>query len=60
VAKGQLLERLGRNAEAAVAYDDAVKRTTKNEDKRVARVFGAELALKSGDLTGALSRAEAA
>src|SRR6266851_2087253 len=60
VAKGHLLERLGRNAEAAVAYDDAVKRTTKNEDKRVARVFGAELALKSGDLTGALSRAEAA
>src|SRR5216683_1626660 len=60
VAKGQLLERLGRNAEAAVAYDDAVKRTTNNEDKRVAWLFGAELALKSGDLTGALSRAEAA
>src|SRR6266851_8823038 len=60
VAKGQLLERLGRKAEATVAYDDAVKRTTNNEDKRVAWVFGAELALKSGDLTGALSRAEAA
>src|SRR6266446_483995 len=60
VAKGQLLERLGRNAEAAIAYDDAVKRTTNNEDKRVAWLFGAELALKSGDLTNALSRAEAA
>src|SRR5216683_3058924 len=60
VAKGQLLERLGRNAEAAVAYDDAVKRTTNNDDKRVAWVFGVELALKSDDPTGALSRAEAA
>jgi tetratricopeptide (TPR) repeat protein len=60
VAKGQLLERLGRNTEAAVAYDDAVKRTNNNEVKRVGWVFGAELALKSGDPTGALSRAEAA
>src|SRR5216684_1811635 len=60
VAKGQLLERLGRNTEAAVAYDGAVKRTNNNEDKRVAWVFGAELALKSGDPTGALSRAESA
>src|SRR6266436_3282956 len=60
VAKGQLLERLGRKAEATVAYDDAVKHTTNNEDKRVAWVFGAELALKSDDPTGALSRAEAA
>jgi len=60
VAKGQLLERLGRDTEAAVAYDGAVKRTNNNEDKRVAWVFGAELALKSGDPPGALSRAEAA
>jgi cellulose synthase operon protein C len=60
VAKGQLLERLGRSAEAAAAYDEAVKRTPNNEDKRAAWVFGAELALKSGDPTGALSRAEAA
>src|SRR6266478_2677480 len=60
VAKGQLLERLGRDTEAAVAYDGAVKRTNNNEDKRVAWVFGAELALKSGDPPGALLRAEAA
>jgi tetratricopeptide (TPR) repeat protein len=60
VAKGQLLERLGRKAEAAVAYDEAARLATDNEDRRVAWVFGAELALKSGDLTGALSRAEAA
>ena len=60
VAKGQLLERLGRNTEAAVAYDDAVKRTNNNDEKRAAWVFGAELALKNGDPTGALSRAEAA
>jgi tetratricopeptide (TPR) repeat protein len=58
VAKGQLLERLGRNAEAA--YDDAARLTPDYEEKRVAWVFGAELALKSGDLTGALSRAQAA
>jgi tetratricopeptide (TPR) repeat protein len=60
VAKGQLLERLGRSAEAAAAYEGAARLSTKNEDKRVAWVFGAELALKSGDLTAALSRAEAA
>ena len=60
IAKGQLLERLGRNAEAKAAYDDAVERANNNEDKRVAWVFGAELALKNGDLTGALSRSEAA
>ena len=60
VAKGQLLERLGRNMEATVAYDDAVKRANNTEEKRVASVFGAELALKNGDPTGALSRAEAA
>ncbi len=60
VAKGQLLERLGRNAEAAAAYDNAVERANNNEEKRAAWVFGAELALKSGDPTGALSRAEAA
>ena len=60
VAKGQLLERLGRNTEAKAAYDDAVERANNNEDKRVAWVFGAELALKNGDLTGALSRSEAA
>ena len=60
VAKGQLLERLGRNAEAAAAYDDAGKHSTSNEDIRGALVFGAELALKSGDPAGALSRAEAA
>jgi hypothetical protein len=29
VAKGQLLERLGRKAEAKAAYDDAVKRAKK-------------------------------
>jgi tetratricopeptide (TPR) repeat protein len=60
VARGQLLERLGRNTEAAVAYDDAVKRANNNEDKRVAWVFGAELGLKNGDPSGALPRAEAA
>jgi len=60
VARGQLLERLGRNNEAAVTYDDAVKRTSNNEEKRAAWVLGAELALKNGDPTGALPRAEAA
>jgi tetratricopeptide (TPR) repeat protein len=60
IAKGQLLERLGRETEAAVAYDEAARLATDNEERRVAWVFGAELALKSGDLTGALSRAEAA
>jgi tetratricopeptide (TPR) repeat protein len=60
VAKGQLLERLDRNAEAAVAYDDAARSTSNDEQKRAAWVFGAELALKSDDPTGALSRAEAA
>src|SRR6266436_7831401 len=60
VAKGQLLERLGRNAEAKAAYDDAVERANNNEEKRAAWVFGAELALKNGDPTGALSPAEAA
>src|SRR5271169_3015966 len=60
VARGQLLERLGRNTEAAVTFDDAVKRTSNNEEKRAAWVLGAELALKNGDPTGALPRAEAA
>src|SRR5271165_304574 len=60
MAKGQLLERIGRNEEAKAAYDNAVEGANNNEDKRVAWVFGAELALKSGDLTGALSRSEAA
>ena len=60
VAKGQILERLGRNTEAAAVYDDAVKRSTTNEDKRAGWVFGAELALKNGDPSGALTRAEAA
>ena len=60
MAKGQLLERLGHNAEAMAAYDYAAKRSTNSEDKRVALVFGAELALKSGNPTGALSRAQAA
>src|SRR6516162_9377155 len=60
VAKGQLLERLGREAEAMVAYDEAARVASDNEDKRAAWVFGAELGLKSGDPAGALSRAEAA
>jgi len=60
VARGRLLERLGRNAEAKAAYDDAVERANNNEEKRAAWVFGAELALKNGDPTGALSPAEAA
>jgi tetratricopeptide (TPR) repeat protein len=60
VARGQLLERLGRNTEAAVTFDDAVKRTSNNEEKRAAWVLGAELALKNGDPTSALPRAEAA
>jgi tetratricopeptide (TPR) repeat protein len=60
VAKGQLLERLGRNAEAKAAYDVAVERAKSKEEKRAAWMFGAELALKNGDPTGALSRAEAA
>jgi tetratricopeptide (TPR) repeat protein len=60
LAKGQLLERLGRNTEAAAAYDDAVERANNHEEKRAALIFGAELALKSGDSTAALSRAEAA
>src|SRR6266851_5690021 len=34
VAKGQLLERLGRNAEAKAAYDDAVERAKSKEEKR--------------------------
>jgi tetratricopeptide (TPR) repeat protein len=60
VAKGQLLERLGRNSEAIVAYDDAVRLANNDQDKRVAWVFAAQLALKTGDPTGALSRAQAA
>ena len=60
VAKGQLLERLGREAEATIAYDEAARVASDNEDRRAAWVFGAELALKSGDPAGALSRAEAA
>jgi tetratricopeptide (TPR) repeat protein len=56
LAKGQLLERLGRTAAAAAAYDEAAKRATAADDRRAAGVFGAELALKRGDLTGALSR----
>ena len=60
VAKGQLLERLGREAEATVAYDEAARVASDNEDRRAAWVFGAELGLKSGDPAGALSRAEAA
>jgi tetratricopeptide (TPR) repeat protein len=60
VAKGQLLERLGHNTAAKAAYDDAVERTNNDEEKRTAWVFGAELALKTGDPSGALSRAEAA
>jgi tetratricopeptide (TPR) repeat protein len=60
VAKGQLLERLGRNNDAMVAYDEAVQLASNNEDKRVACVFAAELALNVGDPTGALSRAQAA
>src|SRR5262245_134655 len=60
VAKGQLLEHLGRNAEAMAAYDEAVKRTNSKEEKRAAWVFGAELALNIGDPTSALSRAEEA
>jgi tetratricopeptide (TPR) repeat protein len=60
VAKGQLLEHLDRNREAAVAYDDAARSASNDEEKRAAWVFGAELALKSGDPTSALSRAEAA
>ena len=60
VAKGQLLEQLGRNAEAKAAYDEAVERTSDNEQKRTGLVFGAELALRTGDAAGGLSRAEAA
>jgi tetratricopeptide (TPR) repeat protein len=60
VAKGQVLEHLGRHSEAVLAYDDAAQRASDTEDKRVAWVFGAELALKNSDPTGALSRAEAA
>jgi tetratricopeptide (TPR) repeat protein len=60
VAKGQLLERLGRNNDAMVAYDDAVRLANNDQDKRVAWVFAAQLALKAGDPTGALSRAQAA
>jgi tetratricopeptide (TPR) repeat protein len=60
VAKGQVFERLGRNAESKAAYDDAVKQASNSEQKRTAWVLGAELALKGGDPTDALSRAEAA
>ena len=60
IARGQLLERLGRTADAAVAYDNAAKRTGNTDDKRAAWVFGAELALKRDDLAGALSRSQAA
>jgi tetratricopeptide (TPR) repeat protein len=60
VAKGQILERLGRDSEAVSAYDDAAIGATDNQGKRVALVFGAELALRRGDPTGALSRTEAA
>jgi tetratricopeptide (TPR) repeat protein len=60
VAKGQLLERLGRTSEAIVAYDDAVRLANNDQDKRVAWVFAAQLALKTGDPSGALSRAQAA
>jgi tetratricopeptide (TPR) repeat protein len=60
VAKAQLLERLGRDREARAVYDGAAERTTDTEEKRTALVFSAELALRTGDPTGALSRAEAA
>jgi len=60
LAKGQLLERLGHNSEAAAAYDEAVKQANTGDEKRAAWVFGAELALKNGDPSGALSRADAA
>jgi tetratricopeptide (TPR) repeat protein len=60
VAKGQLLERLGNIIGAEAAYDEAVKRANNDDEKRAAWVFGAELALKNGNPTGALSRAEAA
>jgi tetratricopeptide (TPR) repeat protein len=60
VAKGQLLERLGRTIDAATAYDFAAKRAPEADDRRAAGVFGAELALKRGDPTGALSRSLAA
>src|SRR6516162_9401251 len=51
VAKGQLLEHLDRNREAAVAYDDAARSASNDEEKRAAWVFGAELALKRGEPT---------
>jgi adsorption protein A len=60
IARGQLLERLGRTVDAATSYDDAAKRTGNVDDKRTAWALGAELALKRSDLTGALSRAQAA
>jgi tetratricopeptide (TPR) repeat protein len=60
VAKGQLLARLGRNSEAITAYDDAVRLANNDQDKRVAWLFAAQLALKTGDPAGALARAQAA
>lgn len=60
LAKGQLLERLGRRAKAAGAYDEATRRAGNAEDIRAAWVFGAQLALKRGDTVGALSRSQAA
>lgn len=60
MAKGQLLERLGRPAEAARAYDDAARRAARTDDKRAALLSGAELALKRGDAAGALSLSQAA
>src|SRR5439155_3225150 len=55
IARGQLLERLGRTVDAATSYDDGAKRTANVDDKRIAWVLGAELALKRDDLAGALS-----
>src|SRR5262249_23165847 len=60
LARGQLLERLGHNSEAAAAYDEAVKQANTGDEKRAAWVFGAELALKNGEQRGALPRADAA
>jgi tetratricopeptide (TPR) repeat protein len=60
IAKGQLMERLDRLADAAVAYDKAAELAGDPDDGRAALVLGAELALKRGDATGALARAQAA
>lgn len=60
IARGQILERLGRLAEAADAYADAAAHAEDTDLKHRAFMFGVYLALKRDDPDGALSLAQKA